>query len=112
MAVVRNPDVLAGLSRARAEGDLPGDVLLVGFAAETGDDEGAPLAHAAAKLDRKGIDLLVLNDVSAGAVFGAPDTEVHLLTPDGAVDGPHRGSKTAAAHAIWDRVTGLRAGSA
>jgi phosphopantothenoylcysteine decarboxylase/phosphopantothenate--cysteine ligase len=112
IALVANPDVLAGLVAARAEGTLARGTVLVGFAAETGDAQGDPLDHARAKLARKGVDLLVLNDVSGGAVFGRPDNEVHLLTPDAVVDGPHAGSKTEVAHAVWDRVVGLRADSA
>jgi phosphopantothenoylcysteine decarboxylase/phosphopantothenate--cysteine ligase len=107
IALVANPDVLAGLVRARTAGALPGHTVLVGFAAETGDAQGDPLAHAHAKLERKGVDLLVLNDVSGGSVFGRPDNVVHLLTPDGAVDGPHAGTKAQVAHAVWDRVVGL-----
>jgi phosphopantothenoylcysteine decarboxylase/phosphopantothenate--cysteine ligase len=109
IALVRNPDVLAGLVAARAAGELSAGTTLVGFAAETGDAEGDPLAHARAKLARKSVDLLVLNDVSGGGVFGSPDNVVHLLTPDGAVDGPHSGPKAAIAHAVWDRVVALRA---
>src|SRR6478609_10329616 len=66
--LVRNPDVLAELVTKRAPGQL-----VVGFAAETGDDEGDVLAHARAKLARKGCDLLAVNDVSAGQVFGRAD---------------------------------------
>src|SRR5688572_17546638 len=62
--LVRNPDVLAELVTKRAPGQL-----VVGFAAETGDDEGDVLTHARAKLPRKGCDLLVGNDVSAGQVL-------------------------------------------
>jgi phosphopantothenoylcysteine decarboxylase/phosphopantothenate--cysteine ligase len=109
IALVANPDILAGLVDARAAGMLPRRTLLVGFAAETGDAQGDPLAHARTKLERKGVDLLVLNDVSGGSVFGRPDNEVHLLTADGAVDGPHPGTKAQVAHAVWDRVVGLRA---
>jgi len=112
IAVVRNPDILAGLVSARATGSLPAGLLLVGFAAETGDADGEPLAHARTKLARKGADLLVLNDVSGGSVFGEPHNEVHLLTPDGSVDGPHRGSKSEVAHAVWDRVHRLLSPSA
>ena len=83
--------------------------LLVGFAAETGDADGDPLAHARAKLAGKGVDLLVLNDVAGGAVFGQADNAVLLLTPDGSVEGPHTGSKAAVAHAVWDKVVGLSA---
>jgi phosphopantothenoylcysteine decarboxylase/phosphopantothenate--cysteine ligase len=111
IALVRNPDVLAGLVAARAQGTLARGTVLVGFAAETGDADGDPLTHAREKLARKGVDLLVLNDVSGGSVFGRPDNEVHLLTPDGAVDGPHAGSKSAVAHAVWDRVAELRSDS-
>jgi phosphopantothenoylcysteine decarboxylase/phosphopantothenate--cysteine ligase len=112
IALVRNPDILAGIVESRAAGLLPRGVVLVGFAAETGDAQGDPLDHARAKLARKGVDLLVLNDVSGGSVFGRPDNEVHLLTPDGAVDGPHSGSKAEVAHAVWDRVAGLLRNSA
>ena len=60
---------------------------------------------ARAKLARKGCDLLVVNDVSGGAVFGSPDNEAVILEADGSyVEVPH-GSKGALAHAIWDRVT-------
>ncbi len=109
IALVENPDILAGLVDARTQGALGHHTLLVGFAAETGDAQGDPLAHARAKLERKGVDLLVLNDVSGGSVFGRPDNLVHLLTPDGSVDGPHAGTKAEVAHAVWDRVVGLRA---
>ena len=109
LELVPNPDVLAGLAEARAAGELPSGLILVGFAAETGDDQGDPLIHATDKLARKGVDLLVLNDVSGGSVFGRPDNAVQLLTPDGAVEGPHAGTKAEVAHAVWDRVVGLRA---
>ena len=78
--------------------------MVVGFAAETGDETGSVLDHARAKLARKGCDLLVVNDVSGGAVFGSPDNEAVILGADGsAVEVPH-GSKGALAHAIWDQV--------
>ena len=78
--------------------------MVVGFAAETGDSTGSVLDLARAKLARKGCDLLVVNDVSGGAVFGADDNEAVILAADGtAVDVP-RGSKGALAHVIWDQV--------
>ena len=80
--------------------------MVVGFAAETGDDTGDVLDLARAKLARKGCDLLVVNDVSGGAVFGSPDNEAVILAADGArVDVP-RGTKTALAHVVWDQVVG------
>ncbi|TIC80382.1 bifunctional phosphopantothenoylcysteine decarboxylase/phosphopantothenate--cysteine ligase CoaBC [Nocardioides sp. GY 10113] len=94
----QNPDILAELAAAR-----PARVV-VGFAAETGDSTGSVLDLARAKLARKGCDLLVVNDVGGGAVFGAEDNEAVILGDDGSTSEVPRGSKTALAHVIWDRV--------
>ena len=98
-----SPRTPTSCARSRTSGSDPGSVI-VGFAAETGDDTGSVLELARAKLARKGCDLLVVNDVSGGAVFGSPDNEAVILGADGsAVDVP-RGSKSALAHVIWDEV--------
>jgi phosphopantothenoylcysteine decarboxylase / phosphopantothenate---cysteine ligase len=100
VSLEQNPDILKELSGHRPS---PGTVV-VGFAAETGDASGSVLELARTKLARKGCDLLVVNDVSGGAVFGADDNEAVILAADGtAVDVP-RGSKGALAHVIWDQV--------
>jgi phosphopantothenoylcysteine decarboxylase/phosphopantothenate--cysteine ligase len=99
--LVRNPDVLAELVTKRAPGQL-----VVGFAAETGDDDADVLTHARAKLARKGCDLLVVNDVSAGQVFGRPDNAVVVLAADGSVTEVPHGSKDAVAAGIWAAVAG------
>ncbi|MFC5179675.1 bifunctional phosphopantothenoylcysteine decarboxylase/phosphopantothenate--cysteine ligase CoaBC [Nocardioides taihuensis] len=96
----QNPDILHEISTERAR---PGTVV-VGFAAETGDDTGSVLDLAREKLARKGCDLLVVNDVSGGAVFGSPDNQAVLLGADGSATEVPRGSKTALAHVIWDAV--------
>ncbi len=97
----QNPDILLELAQHR-----PGPAtVVVGFAAETGDEHGTVLDHARAKLARKGCDLLVVNDVSGGAVFGADDNEAVILAADGAAVEVPRGTKTALAHAIWDQVS-------
>ena len=59
---------------------------------------------ARAKLARKGCDLLVVNDVSGGAVFGSPDNEAVILAASGPPVEVPRGTKSALAHAIWDQV--------
>ena len=101
--LVENPDILAELVATRTS-KRP---VVVGFAAETGDANGSVLDHARAKLERKGCDLLVVNDVSGERVFGRDDNEAILLGADGSVtDVPH-GPKIALAHAIWDAVTAL-----
>jgi phosphopantothenoylcysteine decarboxylase/phosphopantothenate--cysteine ligase len=101
VALTRNPDVLAELVAARPAGQL-----LVGFAAETGDAEGDVLTHARAKLARKGADLLVVNDVSAGQVFGRSDNEVTVLGADGSSTPVPAGPKDVVAAGIWDAVAG------
>ena len=98
--LVQNPDILRELSSDRPR---PGAVI-IGFAAETGDDSGSVLDLARAKLARKGCDLLVLNDVSGGAVFGSPDNEGVILASDGSSVAVPHGSKLSLAHAIWDEV--------
>lgn len=96
----QNPDILKELSADRPR---PGAVI-VGFAAETGDATGGVLELGRAKLARKGCDLLVVNDVSGGQVFGSEDNQAVILDSDGAaVEVPH-GSKAALAHRIWDQV--------
>jgi phosphopantothenoylcysteine decarboxylase/phosphopantothenate--cysteine ligase len=98
--LTQTPDILAGLSHDRLR---PGQVV-VGFAAETGDDTGSVLDLARAKLARKGCDLLVVNDVGGGAVFGSSDNQAVILARDGARHDVPLGSKTALAHVIWDEV--------
>jgi phosphopantothenoylcysteine decarboxylase/phosphopantothenate--cysteine ligase len=98
--LAQNPDILAEVARDRVR---PGSVV-VGFAAETGDATGSVLELAEAKLARKGCDLLVVNDVSGGAVFGSADNQAVILTADGDRVEVPRGTKTALAHVVWDQV--------
>ncbi len=107
LALERTPDVLAELVADRGGAASP---IVVGFAAETGDGTGTVLDHARAKLVRKGCDLLVVNDVAGGRVFGADDTQVHVLRPAGAPPVTVAGPKSVAAHAVWDAVAGLLGG--
>jgi phosphopantothenoylcysteine decarboxylase/phosphopantothenate--cysteine ligase len=98
--LAQNADILAELSHQRS---VPGQVV-VGFAAETGDATGSVLDLARAKLARKGCDLLVVNDVSGGAVFGSADNEAVILGADGTVAEVPQGSKSALAQVIVDHI--------
>jgi phosphopantothenoylcysteine decarboxylase/phosphopantothenate--cysteine ligase len=98
----RTADVLAELVTARTPGQV-----VVGFAAETGDDAGDVLAHARAKLARKGSDLLVVNDVTGGGVFGQPRNAVTVLDARGGARTVPEGTKEEIADVIWDVVTEL-----
>ncbi|NDV86323.1 bifunctional phosphopantothenoylcysteine decarboxylase/phosphopantothenate--cysteine ligase CoaBC [Aurantimonas aggregata] len=75
LALTENPDILATIGHRP---DRP--LLVVGFAAETDD----LLANARRKLDRKGADAIVANDVSSEhGVMGGADNTVHIVTRDG-----------------------------
>lgn len=99
IALERTVDVLSGLVAERRPGQL-----VVGFAAETGDDEGDVLAHGRAKAIRKGADLLVVNAVGRALGFGTPDNDVTVLDAAGEVVATARGTKDQVADAVWDAV--------
>lgn len=88
LTLVENPDILKALSRQPDHRPA----LVIGFAAETGDLE----ARAAAKLQAKGCDWIVGNDVSEG-VFGADETRVMLFRKGQAPDPWPETTKTAVA---------------
>ncbi|MFJ4207572.1 bifunctional phosphopantothenoylcysteine decarboxylase/phosphopantothenate--cysteine ligase CoaBC [Paenarthrobacter sp. NPDC089675] len=100
--LVRNPDILHELvERRNAAGSQQ---LIVGFAAETGDAQGDVLEHATAKLKRKGCDLLVVNQVGVGRVFGQDENSVVILSGHGAEPQSATGSKADVAAAVVDRA--------
>jgi len=102
VALAQNPDVLAELVAARRDSQV-----LVGFAAETGDDRADVLAHARAKLARKGCDLLVVNAVGDGLAFEVEDNAGWLLFADGTEQVVRHGRKVLLAARVCDAVTGL-----
>ncbi|HEV2086737.1 MAG TPA: phosphopantothenoylcysteine decarboxylase, partial [Cryptosporangiaceae bacterium] len=97
--LVRNPDVLAELVQRRGAGQV-----VVGFAAETGDETGSVLEHGRAKLARKGCDLLVVNEVGDGKAFDSADNAAVVLGADGTVTEVAHGTKEALADVVWDLV--------
>jgi phosphopantothenoylcysteine decarboxylase/phosphopantothenate--cysteine ligase len=95
LRLVPNPDLIAGLSGA--------SLVKVGFAAETDD----LLANARAKLERKGLDLIVANDVSApGSGFGVDTNQVTLIDRAG-VEALPLMSKRDVAERVLDRVAAM-----
>src|SRR4051794_6551972 len=94
------PDVLSGLAAAKAPGQV-----LVGFAAEHG--EGA-IEYGRGKLERKGLDAVVVNDISRADIgFDGDHNEVTIVTAT-ADQQVERASKAEVARAICDAVTTLR----
>lgn len=103
ISLLRNPDILQELVAVRGAGN-PGQ-LIVGFAAETGDAHGDVLAYAEAKLRKKGCDLLVVNHVGEGLVFGQDHNSVVILSRTGSEPQAASGSKDDVAAAVIDRVS-------
>ena len=98
------PDILAGLGASKPAGQT-----LVGFAAETSD----LMVNAAGKLQRKHLDLIVANDVSAAGVGFQHDTNaVTLLTAGGATITVPLADKRAIAKAVLDTVVEIRRSTA
>jgi len=102
--LVENPDILATVSRMKAGRPQ----LVVGFAAET----EKVLAHAQAKLARKGCDWIVANDVSPeGGVMGGDRNTVHLVTAEGVEDWPTMGKDEVARRLVARIADALARGS-
>jgi phosphopantothenoylcysteine decarboxylase/phosphopantothenate--cysteine ligase len=100
--LVQNPDILRELVQGRRDGQV-----LVGFAAETGDDHADVLTHGRDKLARKGCDLLVVNEVGETGHptgFEGHDNAATVLGADGSATEVPLGTKDALADVVWDLV--------
>ncbi|MBV1778440.1 bifunctional phosphopantothenoylcysteine decarboxylase/phosphopantothenate--cysteine ligase CoaBC [Paeniglutamicibacter sp. ABSL32-1] len=102
ITLVRNPDILATLVSERAAAGGAGDLppLIVGFAAETGDAEAGVLEYGAAKLKRKGCEMLVVNEVGENLTFGTDENSVTILFADGTAPVHASGSKDRVAASV------------
>jgi len=101
--LIANPDLLLGLSKLKTDKQLK--ALLVGFAAEVLDEGQGSVeltARAYAKLERKGIDLIVANDVSHGKVFESDENSVVVVSKSN--DQEFAGSKIEVANKVLDTV--------
>jgi phosphopantothenoylcysteine decarboxylase/phosphopantothenate--cysteine ligase len=98
LELTRNPDVLAELGRPDRAGRAA--QVIVGFAAETDD----ALANGRAKLEKKGADFLVVNEVGATKGFDVSDNAGVILRADGTVTQVPAGPKAALADVVWDLV--------
>jgi phosphopantothenoylcysteine decarboxylase/phosphopantothenate--cysteine ligase len=95
LALIENPDVIhqVALSEERPK-------LVVGFAAETEMIE----THARRKLEDKGLDFIIANDVSNGQIFNADDTKIQLVSHSHTEEWP-QGSKEAIAEQLMQRLS-------
>ena len=95
LELAENPDILATISRHKLRPRI-----VVGFAAETSQVTD----HAVQKLKKKGCDLIVANDVSAGSgVFGGDRNRVHLISASGVESWPDM-SKDEVARRLMERL--------
>jgi phosphopantothenoylcysteine decarboxylase/phosphopantothenate--cysteine ligase len=91
--MVENPDILATVGKGHAKRPK----LVIGFAAETAD----VVANAKAKLEHKGCDWILANDVSPkSGVFGGDSNTIHLVTADGVESWPTQSKDEVAARLI------------
>jgi phosphopantothenoylcysteine decarboxylase/phosphopantothenate--cysteine ligase len=89
LALVENPDILATVAQHKSKRPR----LVIGFAAETEH----VIENARAKLDRKGCDWIVANDVSpATGIMGGDRNSVHLITRDGVESWPNEAKQNVA----------------
>ena len=92
----RNPDLISELSKKSRASQI-----LVAFAAETGEVD---VTAAKVKLSSKGVDLLYLNDVSNGSIFGSDKTEGKLIDSNGSVYECSEQDKDTLADLLLDRA--------
>ena len=105
--LVRTADVLSDLVARRSPQQV-----VVGFAAETGDERAGWLEHGRRKLAGKGVDLLVVNRVGDGLAFEAAENSGVVLAADGVELAVPPGPKSALAATVWDLVADRLSGAA
>jgi phosphopantothenoylcysteine decarboxylase/phosphopantothenate--cysteine ligase len=94
-----NPDLLAEFAAKKR-----GNQVIAGFAAETESDYKALVDSAKTKLARKGADLIYVNDVSNGKVFGAETTSGAIITKEGIVIQVDEVTKEILADTLLDQI--------
>lgn len=100
LELVENPDILAGLAAQR----LNKGQVIVGFAAETGDEHTSALEYGRRKALKKGADLLAVNTVGATSGFGDVANEIHVLDSHGQQVGHSAGSKLQVARDLVELI--------
>jgi phosphopantothenoylcysteine decarboxylase/phosphopantothenate--cysteine ligase len=100
LELIRTPDILANLGKARGGAARP---VLVGFAAESGD----PVERGRQKLLRKGADLIVANDISTEGLGFDSDMNAASIIDRTSVEAFAPGLKSALAARILDRAEAL-----
>lgn len=103
--LTENPDILKSLVAKKQSGSFEKSPVIIGFAAETGDERHTALEYAQLKLRRKQPDLLMCNEVGEGKVFGQTRNSGWILDSSGSITGVSAGSKLQVAAQILDAAT-------
>ncbi|NEN06289.1 bifunctional phosphopantothenoylcysteine decarboxylase/phosphopantothenate synthase [Diaminobutyricibacter tongyongensis] len=99
LELVANPDVLKGLAAAKRDGQT-----IVGFAAETEQDPSALVELGRSKLEAKGSDFLILNQVGWSHGFATESNEIVVLKRGGDIVMEASGTKLSVADRILDVI--------
>lgn len=100
LELTKTPDILADVSKNRTNG-----LLVIGFAAETTD----VLGYARSKMEKKGLDMVVANDITKeGAGFNTDTNIATILTKNGSLTDLPKMSKREMADHILDEIVRLR----
>jgi phosphopantothenoylcysteine decarboxylase/phosphopantothenate--cysteine ligase len=100
LRLVRNPDILTSLTETRQPGQI-----IIGFAAETEQDDAALLEIGRAKIARKGCDYLVVNKVGWNEGFATDRNTIVVINAAGDIVSEASGSKQSVADRILDLLT-------
>ncbi len=103
LRLVQNPDILSELAHHRRRGNQ----VVVGFAAETGSLEHTALEYGILKAQRKGADLMIVNEVGDKIGFGNVATSVTILDSAGECLATAHGAKPDVAHTIVDTISSV-----
>lgn len=97
LSLIENPDILSEISKKGKKRPQ----LVIGFAAETEH----VVENAMVKIERKGCDLIIANDVSEGRVFNEDDNEVYIISSEGLVEKIEKNSKINVAEKITQQIS-------
>jgi phosphopantothenoylcysteine decarboxylase / phosphopantothenate---cysteine ligase len=106
LELVHTQDILRALVAQRTNGQI-----IIGFAAETGDEKFSVREYGEHKRLDKGCDLLVINEVGEGKAFGQDVNTVTIVGPAGVVVEAGPAPKLSIAHTLWDTSIHLMKGS-
>ena len=99
LSLTTNEDILNSVGKIKKPNQVT-----VGFAAETEDSMADILAAGAAKVEKKNLDLIYVNDVSNGQIFGSDDTSGYILDRSGEITEIPNISKDTLSDILLDQI--------